>query len=95
MQLHEISAPAARAARLAAHRSPVVAAQIRDARKLLHDQVVTLFSHDLPPKRHEVLPAIDALLSFEAHDLMRVAHGMSRADTAASLIASLNALLAA
>jgi AcrR family transcriptional regulator len=95
LRLHEISAPAARAARLAAHRSPVVAGQIRDARTLLREQVVTLFEHDLPVSRRAVLPAIDALLSFETHDLMRVAHGMSRAETAASLTVSITRLLAA
>jgi hypothetical protein len=94
LRLHEISAPAARAARLAAHRSPVVAAQIRDARSLFRAQVASLFARELRTNRH-ALPAIDALLSFETHDLMRVAHGMSRAETSASLNASVTALLAA
>ena len=94
LQLHEISAPAARAARLAAHRSPVVAAQIRDARSLLHDQIGALFARELGGKRRVVLPAVDALLSFETHDLMRVAHGMSRQQTVDTLVASINALVA-
>jgi AcrR family transcriptional regulator len=93
LRLHEISAPAARAARLAAHRSPVVAAQIRDARSLFCNQIATLFARELRTNRH-ALAAIDALLSFETHELMRVAHGMSRAETSASLYASLTALLA-
>lgn len=92
VRLHDRTAPAARAARACAHRQPVVAAQIRQARSFLRRQVRRAFADELSGARAPVLPAVDALCSFETYDLLR-GHGLSRPQVAATLTAALTALL--
>jgi hypothetical protein len=71
---------------------PVVATQLRDARSYLRHQLQRLFAPELAV-RPELLPAVDALTSFETHQLLRLDQGLSRARTAAALVAALTALL--
>ena len=87
VRLHEAIAPAARAARVCAHRVPVVAEQIRKTRSFLRRQVKELFAPD-----EELLAAVDALCAFETYDLLR-ARGMSRPQIEAALVAALTALV--
>ena len=82
----------ARAGRLVAHRHPVIAAQLGQVRRDFREQRRDVFGPELAP-RAALLPAIDALCSFETYDLMRAGHGMSRAKVVAALVAALEALL--
>jgi len=79
LRLFETIAPAARAARGYALRDPVVAAQVRYGRFQLRDQVHRLFAPELEGDRAELLPAHDALCSFETCELVRFDQGLSRA----------------
>jgi AcrR family transcriptional regulator len=94
IRLHQAVAPAARAARASAHRRPIVAAQVRDARAYLRRQVARLFAPELE-MRPFLLDAVDALCSFETYDLMHSAHGSSEEQIVETLIAALRALLGA
>jgi AcrR family transcriptional regulator len=91
-QLFEQIAPARRAARAAAHRRPLVAAQLHEGRTFLRKQALRLFAPELAG-RDDVFPAVDALLSFETYDLLRHDQGLSRPAVVASLTAGLNAIL--
>jgi AcrR family transcriptional regulator len=91
-RLYEAIAPAARAGRVAAHRHDEVAAQIRDARAFWRKQVKALFAPELAD-RPELLPAIDALCSFESYELLRHDQRLSRPKAAAALKAALTRLL--
>jgi AcrR family transcriptional regulator len=91
--LYETIAPAARAARACAHRHPAVAAQLREARSYLRHQVGKLFAAELGDRRRTLLPALDALCSFETHQLLREDQGLSRAKTVSTLVLALGALL--
>jgi TetR/AcrR family transcriptional regulator, regulator of autoinduction and epiphytic fitness len=93
MRLFEATAPAGRAARVCAHRHPVVAQQMHESRSYLRRQLRTLFAPELKGARVALLPAIDALCSFETYQLLRVDQSLSRARTAASLTEALTALL--
>lgn len=93
VRLYETIAPAARAARVCATRHPVVRRQLRDSRAFLRRQVERLFAGD--DKAAAVLPAVDALCSFESYELMRHDRGLSRARTAAVLEGTLCVLLGA
>jgi len=93
MRLFETIAPAARAARGYALRHPVVAAQVRDSRFQLRDQVHRLFAPELEGDRAELLPALDALCSFETCELVRFDQGLSRAEAVSALVKALTALL--
>jgi AcrR family transcriptional regulator len=91
MRLYDEIEPAARAARGCAHRHEVVAAQIAESRSFLRHPLATLFAPELraaPPR----LAAVDVLLSFESHPLLRRAHRLSRPKTAAALTGALRAL---
>ncbi len=95
MRLYGTVGGAGRAARIAAHRSPVVAAQLRDARAYLRGQLATLFAVELSrPGRTGLLPALDALCSFETHELLRFDQKLSRPATRAALVAALTTLVA-
>jgi AcrR family transcriptional regulator len=91
-RLFEAIAPAARAGRASAHRHPVVAAQVHESRAYLRNQVKRLFAPEL---RHDaaLLPALDALSSFEAYELLRFDQGLSRARATAALTTALMKLL--
>src|SRR5204863_9595744 len=91
--LHEAVAPGARAARLCAHRSPVVAAQLLETRTFLRDQVQHVFAPELTGARAALLPVVDELCSFEAYEFLRHGQRMSRAKATAALVAALTALL--
>jgi AcrR family transcriptional regulator len=93
MRLFETIAPAARAARGYALRHPLVAAQVRESRFHLRDQVHRLFAPELEGDRAELLPALDALCSFETCELLRFDQGLSRAETVSALVKALTALL--
>ena len=89
MAMHEAVAATARAGRLVAHRHPVIAARLGEVRRRLREQVRDLFGDEWAP----VLPAADALCSFETYDLLRHGHGMSRAKVTAAITRGLDALL--
>jgi AcrR family transcriptional regulator len=93
MRLFEMIAPAARAARGYALRHPVVAAHLRENRSYLRDQVHRLFAAELEGDRAALLPALDALCSFETCELLRFDQGLSRPKTASALVRALTALL--
>ena len=92
LRLFDAIAPAARAARVSAPRHAVIATQLSQARAFLREQIRRLFAPELRG-RAAVLPAIDALCSFESYDLLRVDQRLSRARTAAALTGALVALL--
>ena len=91
--LHEAVAPGARAARLCAHRQPVVAVQLLETRTFLRDQVQHIFANELGGPRVALLPAVDELCSFEAYEFLRHGHRMSRAKATAAMVAALTVLL--
>lgn len=93
MRLYDRIEPAARAARVCAHRHAVVAAQIAESRSYLRHQLARLFVPELR-ERPASLAAVDALLSFESHQLLRHAQRLSRPKTAGALTDALGALLA-
>jgi AcrR family transcriptional regulator len=84
---------AARATRASAHRSRVVAAQLHEGRSFLRHQIERLFATELAGPGASLLPAIDALCSFESYELLRHDHGLSRPKTTTALVAALTALL--
>ena len=85
--------PGARAARVCAYRHPIVATQVRESRSFLRRQLERIFAPELDRAGADVLPAIDALLSFETHQLLRHDQGRSRAKTHAALVTAVTALL--
>ena len=85
--------PGARAARVCSYRHPIVANQVRESRSFLRHQIERLFAPELERGGADVLPAIDALLCFETHQLMRHDQGRSRAKTQAALVTAVTALL--
>ena len=93
MRLYDAIAPGARAARISAHRHPLVAQQVSGSRSYLRTQVKTLFAGELSGTRASLLPAVDALCSFETYELLRVDQRLSRAKTAAALARALRTLL--
>jgi AcrR family transcriptional regulator len=93
IRLHDAIAPAARAARVSAHRVPIVAAQIHESRTFLRRQLRMLFAPELAGDRAVLLPALDSLCSFETYDLLRGEHRMSRPQAEAALVAALSALI--
>ena len=86
VRLYEATGPAMRAARVCAHRSPIVAAQLHDGRTYFRRQLRRLFGE-------EHLAAVDCLCSFESYDLLRGEHRLSRAQAEAALVAALSALI--
>lgn len=91
-ELFEATAPAARSARVCAHRHPAIAAQVHDARSYLRRQIKRLFAGELAgdPER---LNAVDVLCSFESWELLRHEHGLSRPKATSTLITALTALV--
>lgn len=88
VRLFEAIAPTARAARLAAVRNPVIAQRLRARRALLRAQVRRVL--DPPPA---LLPALDALCSFEAYELFRHDQRLSKSKATEALVASLQAIV--
>lgn len=93
-RLFEEIAPAARAMRVCAYRHPDLATELRTNRAFLRRQLRDLFAPELGGGGEALLPALDALCAFEAYELMRFDHGLSRPKTVAALTAALTALLA-
>jgi AcrR family transcriptional regulator len=93
VHLYETIAPAARAARVSAHRHAVVAAQVDESRRYLRNQLRRLFAPELQDHRATRFPAIDALCAFETYELLRTDQGLSRAKIVAALTDALSALL--
>ena len=91
VRLFETIAPAARSARACAHRHHPVAAQIAQSRSYLRRQLNDLFAAELHATA--LLPALDALLSFETYELLRGDQRLSRPKTVSALTAALTALL--
>jgi AcrR family transcriptional regulator len=87
-------APAARAARMRAPVSPVVAAEIASARAYLRRQLQSLFQRELDGAGPHALAAADVLLSFESLELLLHDQRLSRAKAATVLTDALRALLA-
>jgi AcrR family transcriptional regulator len=90
-RLWETIGPAARAARALAHRRPLVATQLHDGRGYMRRQLEELF----PEAPDAVMPAVDALCSFESYELLRYERRMSRTAATAAVAAGLHALLGA
>lgn len=93
VRLFETITPAARAARASAHRNTVVRHELRESRAYLRSQLRRLFARELAGGGPALLPALDALCSFETYDLMRGDQGLSRARTVSSICAAITALL--
>ena len=93
VRLFETIEPAARAARVVAHRRPIVAATLDESREYLRNQLRQLFAPELDGTCAALLPAVDALCSFETYELLRVHQGLSRPKTIAALVAALTRLL--
>ena len=86
-RLYDAIAPTARTARVIAHRNEVVATQLRRIRAHLRNELRRAFGRD------DVLPALDALLSFESYELLRYDQGLSRATAVAALTAAVTKAL--
>jgi AcrR family transcriptional regulator len=93
MALFDAIESGARAARACSYRHPIIAVQVRDSRLFLRRQLERLFAPELKVVGAQALAAIDALLSFETHQLMRHDQGLSRPKTHAALVAAITALL--
>lgn len=87
-RLFESIAPTARAARIAATRNAVIARRLHERRALLRAQVRELLAPPTP-----VLPAVDALCSFETYELLRHDQKLSRARTVDALVTAVDALV--
>jgi AcrR family transcriptional regulator len=98
-RLFEEIRPAARAARIVAHRQPVVEARVDATRTDLRNQFRRLFAPELDALGRErarhVLAAADVLCSFEADDLLRHDQRLSAPRAGAALAHALSILLAA
>ena len=92
LRLFERMAPGLRAARASAHRQPVVGKQVHQARSFMRRQLRPAFAAELGGRRSHLLPAVDALTSFETYELLRDQR-LSRPDIVATLTAALTALL--
>jgi AcrR family transcriptional regulator len=93
IRLYDAITPGARAARITAHRHPLVAKQIAESRAYLREQLRRLFRRELDGARAVLLPEVDALCSFESYDLLRADPKMSRPRVAAALTGALTTLL--
>lgn len=93
LRTFEAIAPAARAARVCAHRQSVVRDRMREARRFLRRQLATLFAAELAGRGPEVLAAMDVICSFESYELLRGDQGLSRARTGRAIAGALTALL--
>jgi AcrR family transcriptional regulator len=95
LRLYEATAPAARAARVSAHRHEVLTAQIRASRTTLRAQLRHTFGPELTNGGAARFPALDALCSFETYELLRTDQRLSARRTSAALGTAIAALLEA
>lgn len=93
VRVFEAIAPAARAARVCAHRQPVVRQRMHEARRFLRGQLGALFAPELDGRGLELLAAMDVICSFESYELLRGDQGLSRARTGNVMAGALSALL--
>ena len=93
LRLFERINPGARAARILSAKHRVVADQLTEGRSFLRHQVERLFAPELASSP-TLLHAVDVLLSFETHELLRVDQGLSKAKTRTALADALATLLA-
>jgi AcrR family transcriptional regulator len=93
VRLYEQTVPSATAARIAAHRYPVLATELAARRSFLRAQIAELFAPELARSAAALLPAVDVLCSFESYELLRLDQRLSRPRTETALIAALSALL--
>ena len=93
VRLFEATAPAARAARVSAHRHEVLAAQIRESRSHLRAQLRRAFAPELTGAHATRFPVLDVLCSFETYELLRRDQGMSSRRAAQVLTAAIVALV--
>lgn len=92
VRLYEAVAPAARAARVSVHRHAVIGRQVHRSRAFLRHQLEEFLAPELNGHA-DVLPALDALCSFETYDLLRADQGLSREATVSALVTALTSLL--
>ena len=93
VRLFEATAPAARAARVSAHRHEILATQIQESRAFLRAQLRRTFAPELSGEHATRFPALDVLCSFEAYELLRRDQGMSSRRAAKVLTAAIVALV--
>jgi AcrR family transcriptional regulator len=97
LNAYETVGSTARASRLAAPRSPLIAARLDWARARLRRQFEAHFAPEVaglaPAGRAGVVAAGDALTQMESIDFFRHVRGFSRGETASLLDAALTALL--
>jgi AcrR family transcriptional regulator len=93
VKLYETIGPSARAARVSAGRSTLVAKHVHQSRAFLRQQIRDLFAPELAAGGEDRFAAIDALCAFETYDLLRIDQKRSRAQTISDLTAALTALL--
>ena len=97
LDLYEAMGHVARVARAVAHQQPVVAGELDRIRSVLRDHLGRTFAPELEakpaPDRDHALAAADVLCSWEAVDLLRSDHGLSREGAAAVLEAGLRSVL--
>jgi AcrR family transcriptional regulator len=87
-RLFDVIAPIARTARVTAHRNKVIGAQLRNIRGHLRTEVARVLGAG------DVLPVLDALLSFESYELLRHDQHLSRDKVLDHLTGAVAALLA-
>lgn len=92
LRLWTTVAPAARVSRLRSPSSPLLAAELANGRRFLRRQLAELFAPELA-RRPWALAALDVLCSFESVELLLHDQRLSRQRTAATLEASILALL--
>lgn len=84
-------------ARMRAHFQPVIAAELTRSRAVLRDQVADLFASELESRDADeavrTVAAIDVLLSYEAHRLLRMDQGLEPEQVEAVWSDALTALL--
>jgi len=93
VRLFEATAPAARAARVSAHRHEILAAQIQESRAFLRAQLRRTFAPELRGEHAARFPVLDVLCSFETYELLRRDQGMSSRRAAKVLTAAIVALV--
>ncbi len=97
LRLYEAVAPMVRAAMVRIRSNPVIRERLAVARIQLRDQVAAMFAPELealgPDEGRGALDAVDALLAFDALDLLRTGLGRSDAEATQALARALRALL--
>ncbi|HEU5150855.1 MAG TPA: TetR/AcrR family transcriptional regulator [Iamia sp.] len=97
LRLYAEVAPLVRAAMLRIRSNPLIRARLATARAQMRAQTAAMFAPELdalaPDAGRDVLDAVDALLAFDALELLRVGLDRSEADATRVLTGALGALL--